>query len=108
MFGAFIGAIVGIFFSLPGLLIGPIVGAVAGELIGGKRLVDAGRAGWGTLLGNLAALIGKLVIAFAMVGWFLVAAPEAVLRKVRLDSAGEFSRKRQSADASKESATGNH
>ena len=45
-----------VFFSLPGLLLGPIIGAVAGELIGGKRLVDAGRAGWGTLLGNLAAL----------------------------------------------------
>jgi uncharacterized protein len=60
MFGAFAGAIVGIFFSLPGLLIGPILGAVAGELIGGKRLVDAGRAGWGTLLGNLAALVGSL------------------------------------------------
>lgn len=75
MFGAFVGAIVGIFFSLPGLLIGPIVGAIAGELIGGKRLVDAGRAGWGTLLGNLAALVGKIVIAFAMVACFLAAAP---------------------------------
>lgn len=75
LFGAFAGAILGLFFSLPGLLLGPIIGAVAGELIGGKRLVDAGRAGWGTLLGNLAALLGKLVIAFAMVSWFLVAAP---------------------------------
>ena len=73
--GAVVGAIVGLFFSLPGLLIGPIVGAVAGELIGGKRLVAAGRAGWGTLLGNLAALPGKIVIAFAMVACFLVAAP---------------------------------
>ncbi len=75
MWGAFTGAIVGIIFALPGLLFGPIIGAVAGELIGGKRLVDAGRAGWGTLLGNLAALLGKLVIAFVMVCWFLVAAP---------------------------------
>lgn len=75
MFGAFIGAILGLFFSLPGLLIGPIVGAVLGELLGGQRLVAAGRAGWGTLLGNLAALVGKIVIAFAMVACFLVAAP---------------------------------
>ncbi|MEO6872326.1 MAG: DUF456 family protein [Chthoniobacterales bacterium] len=75
MWGAFLGAIAGVFFGLPGLLIGPIIGAITGELIGGKRLVDAGRAGWGTLLGNLAALLGKLAIAFAMVCWFLVAAP---------------------------------
>lgn len=75
MAGALAGALVGIFFGLPGLLIGPIVGAIAGELIGGKRLIDAGRAGWGALLGNLAAMLGKLAIGFAMVSWFLVAVP---------------------------------
>jgi uncharacterized protein len=73
--GAVVGAIIGLFFGLPGLLVGPIIGAVAGEIISGKRLVAAGRAGWGTLLGNLAGMLGKLVIAFAMVSWFLVAAP---------------------------------
>ncbi len=75
LWGAFFGAVVGIFFSLPGLLLGPIVGAVVGELIGGQRLHAAGRAGWGTLLGNLAAMLGKIVIAFAMVLLFLKAAP---------------------------------
>jgi hypothetical protein len=76
MFGALVGAVIGIFLGLPGLLLGPIIGAVAGELIAGQRLAAAGRAGWGTLLGNLAALLGKLVIAFAMVLVFLGAAPE--------------------------------
>ena len=75
MLGALLGALVGIFFGLPGLLLGPIIGAIAGELISGKRLLDAGRAGWGALLGNLAALLGKLAIGFAMVSWFLVAVP---------------------------------
>jgi len=75
IFGALAGGIVGIFFALPGLLFGPIIGAVAGEIIGGQRLASAGRAGWGALLGNLAGMLGKLVIALAMVGWFLVAAP---------------------------------
>ncbi len=75
MFGAVVGAIVGLFFGLPGLLLGPVLGALAGEIIGGKRLVAAGRAGWGALLGNVAALLGKLLIALAMVSWFLVAAP---------------------------------
>jgi uncharacterized protein YqgC (DUF456 family) len=74
-FGAVAGAIVGIFFGLPGLLVGPVVGALAGEIIGGMKLIDAGRASWGALLGNLAAMLGKLVIALAMVSWFLVATP---------------------------------
>jgi uncharacterized protein YqgC (DUF456 family) len=73
--GAFAGAIVGIFFGLAGLLIGPVVGALAGEIVGGKRLVDAGRAGWGAFLGNLAGMLGKLLIALAMVSWFLLATP---------------------------------
>ncbi|HEY2801176.1 MAG TPA: DUF456 family protein [Chthoniobacterales bacterium] len=75
MWGAFFGAIVGVFFALPGLLLGPIIGALLGELIGGKRLVEAGRAGWGALFGNLAGTLGKLAIGFAMVSWFLVAVP---------------------------------
>lgn len=75
MFGALTGALVGLFFGLPGLLLGPIAGALAGEIIGGQRLIHAGRAGWGTLLGSLAAMLGKLVIAFAMVSWFVIAAP---------------------------------
>src|SRR5471032_3321306 len=61
-FGAMIGAIAGLFFPFPGLIIGPVVGAIAGELVAGKRLVSAGRAGWGTLLGNLAGMIGRLTI----------------------------------------------
>ncbi|MGH8095441.1 MAG: DUF456 domain-containing protein [Chthoniobacterales bacterium] len=71
--GALAGAIVGLFFGLPGLLVGPVIGALAGELIGGKRLIEAGRVGWGALLGNLAAMLGKLIIGLAMVSWFLVA-----------------------------------
>ena len=77
-FGAMVGGIVGLFFPFPGLIVGPIVGAVAGELVAGKRLVSAGRAGWGTLLGNLAGLLGKLTIALVMVGWFLVATPAPI------------------------------
>ena len=73
--GATAGAIVGIFFGLPGLLFGPVVGALAGELIGGMKLIEAGRAGWGALLGNLAAMLGRLLIALAMVSWFLITTP---------------------------------
>lgn len=75
-FGALAGAVVGLFFGFPGLLIGPVVGALAGEIVGGKKLIEAGRAGWGALLGNLTAMAGKLLIGLAMVSWFLIAAPE--------------------------------
>ncbi len=46
-----------------------------GEFIAGKRMIDAGRAGWGSLLGNLGAMIGKLVIAVAMITIFLLDVP---------------------------------
>jgi hypothetical protein len=73
--GAVIGGIAGVFTGFVTLLVLPIVGAVAGEMIGGKKLVDAGKAGWGTLLGNLAGMIAKLVIALAMICWWLLAVP---------------------------------
>jgi Uncharacterized protein conserved in bacteria len=76
--GATIGTVVGLFYPFPGLLVGPLLGAIAGELIAGKRLVSAGRAGWGTVLGNLAGILGKLVIALAMVCWFLVTVPSPI------------------------------
>ena len=77
-FGAVIGAIAGIFFPFPGLIVGPILGAIAGELVAGKRLVSAGRAGWGTLLGNLLGMFGKLTIGLVMVSWFLVTTPSPI------------------------------
>lgn len=75
MFGAIIGALVGIFFGFIGLFVGPVIGAIAGEFIAGKQLVDAGRAGWGSLLGNFAGMLGKLGIALVMIVLFLVNAP---------------------------------
>lgn len=76
--GAVIGGIVGIFTGFVTLLVLPIVGAIAGELIAGKRLITAGKAGWGTLLGNLAGMVGKLALGLAMVVWFLLATPSPV------------------------------
>ncbi len=75
MFGAVVGALAGLFFGIIGLFVGPVIGAVAGEFIAGKRMIDAGRAGWGSLLGNLGAMLGKLLIALAMVIIFLVTVP---------------------------------
>jgi uncharacterized protein YqgC (DUF456 family) len=74
-FGAVLGAIIGLFFGLPGLFVGPVIGAIGGEFVAGKRLIDAGRAGWGSLLGNLGGMLAKLIIALIMISIFLVSVP---------------------------------
>src|SRR5262245_27579816 len=74
-FGAVLGALVGLFFGLIGLFIGPVVGAIVGEVVAGKRMIDAGRAGWGSLLGNIGAMLAKLIVALAMIIIFLIAVP---------------------------------
>jgi len=73
--GAILGALVGLFLGLIGLFVGPVIGAVVGEVIAGKRMIDAGRAGWGSLLGNIGAMLAKLIIALAMITIFLVNVP---------------------------------
>ncbi len=78
MLGATIGAIVGIFFGIIGLFIGPVIGAIAGEFVAGKKMIAAGRAGWGSLLGTLGGMIGKLLIALAMIIIFLMTAPSPI------------------------------
>jgi uncharacterized protein len=74
-FGAIIGALIGLFFGIVGLFAGPVLGAVAGELVAGKRMIDAGRAGWGSLLGSLGATVAKLIIALTMISIFLIVVP---------------------------------
>ena len=66
--GATIGAIVGIFFGLPGIILGPFIGAVIGELSGGSDLLQSGRSGVGAWLGMVLATAAKLGIAFLMIG----------------------------------------
>ena len=41
-------------------------------------MIDAGRAGWGSLLGSLGAMIGKLVIALAMITIFFLTVPSPI------------------------------
>jgi hypothetical protein len=70
--GAAVGTIVGLFFGLPGLIGGPFVGAVIGEYRARKNIAQAGRAGLGSWLGFVFGTFAKLVIAFLMVGMFIV------------------------------------
>jgi uncharacterized protein YqgC (DUF456 family) len=75
LIGGVAGALIGLFFGLFGLFVGPVIGAIAGELIGGKEIMKAGRAGWGTFLGGLAGVIAKLFIALIMIVIFLMNVP---------------------------------
>ena len=71
--GATLGTLVGIFFGLPGLLLGPFVGALLGELAAGATLRAATGVGVGAWLGFLVGAIAKLGICFAMLGVFALA-----------------------------------
>jgi uncharacterized protein len=68
--GATLGALAGLFFGLPGLVLGPFLGAVAGELFARRDLAQAGKVGLGTWLGLLAAALTKVVLAFLMIATF--------------------------------------
>lgn len=69
------GGLLGIFFGLPGIFLGPVIGAFAGELLSGKALVKAGRAGWGTVVGMIAGSFARIVIGLAMVAIFVTNVP---------------------------------
>jgi uncharacterized protein YqgC (DUF456 family) len=73
LWGASLGALVGLFFGLPGLIFGPFLGAVAGELSVGSRVEHATRVGLGTWLGLLFGTLAKLALCFTMLGVFVLA-----------------------------------
>lgn len=66
--GASIGAVAGMFFGLPGIILGPFIGAVLGELSSGRDVFHSGKVGVGTWLGMIVATAVKLAIAFLMLG----------------------------------------
>jgi uncharacterized protein len=69
--GAAIGALAGLFFGLPGILLGPFAGAMLGELTARRDLQAAGRAGVGAVIGLTLGLAAKMALSFAMLGLFL-------------------------------------
>lgn len=71
--GAAVGTVIGLFFGLPGLVLGPFVGAVAGELATKRDWQAAGRVGVGTWLGLALGIAAKTAVVFAMLGVFALA-----------------------------------
>jgi uncharacterized protein len=70
MVGAFVGLIVGLFFNLPGILLGPFIGAGLFEMMGGREWKPAMKAGVGATLGIFAGAVGKFICCILMTAVF--------------------------------------
>ncbi|HYF17742.1 MAG TPA: DUF456 domain-containing protein [Ramlibacter sp.] len=71
--GAAIGTVAGIFMGLIGVFFMPLVGAAAGEYLALRNHRQAMRVGISTWLGLMAGMLAKFVLAFMMVGIYVVA-----------------------------------
>ncbi|MCU0809637.1 MAG: DUF456 domain-containing protein [Thiobacillaceae bacterium] len=72
VWGAALGAVVGLFFGLPGILLGPFVGAVIAEFTNRASARVAAQAGVGAVVGLLFGALLKIALAFTMIGVFVV------------------------------------
>ena len=73
VFGAAVGAVVGLFFGLPGVILGPAVGALAFEYLRNPDARLALKAGAGGLAGFVLGVLAKGVFAFLLIGLALLA-----------------------------------
>lgn len=62
--GCLAGTILGLFFMPWGIILGPFLGAVAGELLGGRDMAHAVRAGFGSLIGFMLGTLLKIIVCF--------------------------------------------
>lgn len=73
--GCIAGTIVGLFFMPWGIILGPFIGAVIGEMLGGRDLDHALKAGFGSLIGFVLGTLAKVIVSF----YFLVKAVGAII-----------------------------
>ena len=68
IFGAVVGGIVGIFFGLPGLILGPVFGALVGEIIFARRSLRlSAKAGFGAAVGFGLSTVARITLALFMI-----------------------------------------
>jgi uncharacterized protein YqgC (DUF456 family) len=73
LLGAAVGTVAGLFLGFVGVLVLPFVGAAVGEYMARRDHRAAARVGMATGIGLVLALVAKVVIAFVMIGVFVVA-----------------------------------
>lgn len=73
LFGAVVGTVVGVFFGLPGLILGPAVGAIGFEYWKDPNFKKACEAGAGVVIGFALGVVAKCAIALTMLGIAAVA-----------------------------------
>ena len=82
MIGALLGVMVGVFFSWPGLILGPFFGAFLFELMGKRASGEATKAGFGAVLGLFLGVLGKMVCGLIMIILFSI---NVLARNITLD-----------------------
>ena len=60
--GSIAGTVLGLFFMPWGIIVGPFIGAVLGELLGGRDLPKAMKAGLGTFFGVVFGVLLKMAL----------------------------------------------
>jgi uncharacterized protein YqgC (DUF456 family) len=68
--GALAGTVIGLFFGVPGVLLGPFMGAVLGELAAGSDALRSTHVGFGAWLGLIFGALIKLASSVMMVALF--------------------------------------
>lgn len=73
LWGAAIGTVVGVFTGFIGVLFMPLVGAAIGEYMARREHGRALHVGVATWIGLMVGMLAKFVLAFVMIGIFVVA-----------------------------------
>ena len=71
--GSIAGTVLGLFFMPWGIIAGPFLGAVLGELLGGRDLPKAMKAGLGTFFGVVLGVLLKMVLCLYFLYKLIVA-----------------------------------
>ncbi len=68
MIGSALGVVVGLFFGIPGIVLGPAVGALVFEYWKDPDLARAVKAGVGAVVGFVLGTVVKMALAFVLLG----------------------------------------